>query len=259
MSVAIINSSCPICLDEFSTITRKTKVIECGHKFCLKCITTHFKYQAQLLDSDFKCPDPSCNTYINPKGILGAKWMRHKRKLIQNKVDLSQKINCPKTNCKGEISDANICTSCGSSICLKCRELSHSGECKKEIVESIKTKNKTTKKCPQCKSPIEKNKGCDHMHCANCGCDFSWNTLLIMGKGEIDEGISRSSIKDRPVLYLSSNPEEAKPNSAYPIVKENEITMTPPNPYVVPIVEYNRTVLNRTGYNRRIVTLSDLM
>lgn len=34
-----------------------------------------------------------------------------------------------------------------------------------EKVASEKTIKKTTKKCPQCNSNIEKNQGCDHMTC----------------------------------------------------------------------------------------------
>ena len=31
-----------------------------------------------------------------------------------------------------------------------------------------------TKPCPNCKAPIEKNGGCNHMHCTTCSHDFDW-------------------------------------------------------------------------------------
>ena len=31
-----------------------------------------------------------------------------------------------------------------------------------------------TKPCPQCKAPIQKNGGCNHMHCTICGSHFDW-------------------------------------------------------------------------------------
>ncbi len=31
-----------------------------------------------------------------------------------------------------------------------------------------------TKGCPQCKSPHEKNGGCNHMTCGHCRCDWCW-------------------------------------------------------------------------------------
>jgi hypothetical protein len=32
-----------------------------------------------------------------------------------------------------------------------------------------------TRKCPRCKVPIEKNRGCNHMICLHCGTDFCWS------------------------------------------------------------------------------------
>lgn len=34
--------------------------------------------------------------------------------------------------------------------------------------------NKFTQDCPACKSPIEKNGGCNHMTCRTCGGHFCW-------------------------------------------------------------------------------------
>mmetsp|Transcript_12605 Transcript_12605/g.29433 ORF Transcript_12605/g.29433 Transcript_12605/m.29433 type:complete len:158 (-) Transcript_12605:428-901(-) len=34
-------------------------------------------------------------------------------------------------------------------------------------------KQRNAKKCPGCKTPIEKNEGCNHMSCT-CGTDFCW-------------------------------------------------------------------------------------
>jgi len=34
------------------------------------------------------------------------------------------------------------------------------------------------KLCPNCFVPIEKNEGCDHMHCLVCGTDFSWRNAM---------------------------------------------------------------------------------
>ena len=31
-----------------------------------------------------------------------------------------------------------------------------------------------TTPCPKCRCPIEKNQGCNHMHCTVCGCDFCY-------------------------------------------------------------------------------------
>ena len=39
---------------------------------------------------------------------------------------------------------------------------------------SLRWIRRNTKKCPQCRSNIEKNGGCDHIHCAKCGHRFYW-------------------------------------------------------------------------------------
>jgi hypothetical protein len=39
----------------------------------------------------------------------------------------------------------------------------------KELINSI------TKACPKCHVRIEKNGGCDHMHCLRCKTSFNWS------------------------------------------------------------------------------------
>jgi hypothetical protein len=36
---------------------------------------------------------------------------------------------------------------------------------------------KNTKPCPKCNRPILKHEGCDHMHCTQCGLDYSWSRV----------------------------------------------------------------------------------
>lgn len=79
-----------------------------------------------------------------------------------------------------------ICYACGTKMCIHHQVRWHEGDTcreydyrmdgtqkKKEEKASEATKKKTTKACPSCQAPIEKNDGCDHMVC-KCSHNFSW-------------------------------------------------------------------------------------
>lgn len=80
-----------------------------------------------------------------------------------------------------------VCNTCGFRLCIHHKVPWHEGDtCKEydyrtngslkrvEEQSSEKTKKDTTKPCPKCKAPIEKNDGCDHMRC-KCGRKFNWS------------------------------------------------------------------------------------
>jgi len=104
-----------------------------------------------------------------------------------------------------------ICPACTRAFCLACPVVNggvgpaHDGPCSR-VVEEInrdadrrrkldewrqangtadkrfaellrrEAKDGLTKPCPQCKTPITKNAGCDHMHCTVCGHHYSWTS-----------------------------------------------------------------------------------
>ena len=49
-------------------------------------------------------------------------------------------------------------------------------------LQSIQEINKSglVKKCPQCKTGIEKSSGCNKMHCSNCHAKFCWLCLEVI-------------------------------------------------------------------------------
>ncbi|KAL4949803.1 hypothetical protein BDW69DRAFT_68673 [Aspergillus filifer] len=47
----------------------------------------------------------------------------------------------------------------------------------REVELSMKMVEETTKRCPGCQWPIEKNEGCDHMTCIKCRQEFCWICL----------------------------------------------------------------------------------
>ncbi|XP_027702271.1 E3 ubiquitin-protein ligase parkin-like [Vombatus ursinus] len=114
------------------------------------------------------CPSPGCGAGLLPEPEV-------------------RKITCEPSNGLG----------CGFIFCRDCKEEYHEGECStlfqasgataqafmvdEQAAErarweeaSKETIKKTTKPCPRCHIPVEKNGGCMHMKCPQPQCKFEW-------------------------------------------------------------------------------------
>ncbi len=62
--------------------------------------------------------------------------------------------------------------------------LNEDDEASKNALDTLKfiSKHKKIKPCPNCFSPIEKNGGCHHMTCTQCGVHYCWDCLERMEK-----------------------------------------------------------------------------
>eukprot|EP01025_Chloroclados_australasicus_P016343 TRINITY_DN18161_c0_g1_i1.p2 TRINITY_DN18161_c0_g1~~TRINITY_DN18161_c0_g1_i1.p2 ORF type:complete len:151 (+),score=15.03 TRINITY_DN18161_c0_g1_i1:213-665(+) len=89
-------------------------------------------------------------------------------------------IYCDVSSAKPQIE----CAVCGTKSCFvhKCRWPAERGcdECEEEQLNQGYL-HQHTKRCPNCKVPIEKNGGCDSMLCTICQTCFSWNGNLASG------------------------------------------------------------------------------
>ncbi|KAK0363880.1 hypothetical protein LTR02_009555 [Friedmanniomyces endolithicus] len=85
--------------------------------------------------------------------------------------------------------DIFTCDTCGERTCVPCDRPYHVGETCEEYRERMKRGEaksekfikKKCKQCPKegCKANIEKNGGCDHVLCTQCGTGFCWPCMAI--------------------------------------------------------------------------------
>ena len=102
---------------------------------------------------------------------------------------------CPKPDC-GMIYRAtdtikfNTCVKCLTVTCTSCHNLHEGKTCEEykdeasggyEALEKLK-KKLGIKDCPQCKTPMEKTEGCNHMTCKGCGAHLCWVCLEVFAQ-----------------------------------------------------------------------------
>lgn len=147
-----------------------------------------------------RCFGLRCAVPMGPKtvesmvegGLVDRFWWFY----IEQEVERSKgKLACcPSENCewileRGKYGVSRVdCGGCGEEFCVQClHELHHPVACRTLAVweeknvsesENVKWILAHTKPCPKCGKPIEKNQGCNHIHChsnaGGCGFHFCW-------------------------------------------------------------------------------------
>ena len=70
-------------------------------------------------------------------------------------------------------------------FCLACLQAAHTGLCPDIDAERrALLEMPGNQPCPTCKAPIEKNGGCNHMHCERCGQNFCWTCGMTFSPSE---------------------------------------------------------------------------
>jgi len=206
--------TCQVCFEQVPA--DDCLALWCKHWFCKECwygyIEGKVKERAVV---PLKCPMHNCNKALTTDAMekleLGTVLMQaYKRECVRHYVERSQKdkpkiawCRNPK-GCEGVLSlEGNVslstlqCGVCGYQFCFKCDLAPHAPvsclmmqkwsekngfiEGSEEEMENRKIKHRTTKPCPKCGVPIEKNGGCSHMTCTlgqgGCGYEFCWHCL----------------------------------------------------------------------------------
>ncbi|XP_076599714.1 E3 ubiquitin-protein ligase parkin isoform X1 [Chaetodon auriga] len=120
-----------------------------------------------LMSGGLMCPSPECGAGLVPP-------------------EDSRRVECDRQH------------GCGFVFCKDCRESYHEGECHAELAPptgdasqvfvvdeeaslrgrwdraSLLLLQESTKRCPQCSVPVERNGGCMHMQCPLCKAEWCW-------------------------------------------------------------------------------------
>lgn len=170
---------CISCTNQFKA--EDTIDLECNHVYCIACIDQVFTNACQ----DFTMFPPKCckavitlasvQTSLSREVLLKfqAKQEEHKA----NNATYCHDVKCaqfiPMKNAKEQVA---ICPACKKETCCLCKQRRHDdNECPKDQgLEDLKVlaKAKQWRRCPTCKSYVERISGCNHMTCRFVYVDF---------------------------------------------------------------------------------------
>lgn len=133
--------------------------------------------------------------YVDEATLNQFAWNGLRRCLIS----LNQWGQCQQKSCSGrlvvDIDGAMRCSLCLHGVCCQCQNEPHQGyscedarrlrlekELSHDKLLEYAVKNQILC-CPKCFAAIEKNGGCNHMHCSRCNTHFDWTTAPFFGTG----------------------------------------------------------------------------
>ncbi|KAI3834647.1 hypothetical protein MKX03_005987, partial [Papaver bracteatum] len=204
--------TCGICFDDYHH--DEMYDAGCGHLFCELCWKGYIGTSVNdgpgcLL---LRCPDPPCNAAVCQDMVYKFVSDEVKKKysdyLLRSYIEGSRSIKwCPGPGCGSAIQfvhdteNYDVTCECTYSFCWNCTEEAHHPvECitveKWNFKNSNEAENVTwilahSKPCPNCKRPIEKNQGCNHMFCSMCKFSFCWICLVSIKNHRSCNGYQR--------------------------------------------------------------------
>ena len=171
----------------------------CGHVYCRECISQQIAPTALCIPVE--CAADQCSQPFVWKDFqnLSVRIGLDLRSFITASVRFYAAAHpnlvryCPTPDCpviytvSSDSGKRFFCNLCGVSTCTKCHDIYHEGitceeykdskEKSKELEEWMQKNTKCRKRCPKCDVPIEKIKGCNHIHCRQCSADICWVCL----------------------------------------------------------------------------------
>lgn len=188
---------CMICYCDYPA--KETVNLACGHSFCRACWNSYItvKITSEGQSVMISCANYDCDIIVDEETVLAAisdraVLRRYEQLKINSFVDCNKHLRwCPKAGCSRAVKvefvkfKPVICQ-CKMVFCFLCNEAWHfplKCDLLKKWAKKCSDESETftwiaanTKDCPNCKSPIEKNGGCNRILCrnTNCGYEFCW-------------------------------------------------------------------------------------
>eukprot|EP00741_Cyanophora_paradoxa_P011402 tig00020556_g11013.t1 len=179
---------CGVCFDSEVSIRNP-----CGHGFCDACWKQFLTIKIDEGEKAITCAAFKCKARVPDstieKAVEPSTYQKYKSFLARSFVDDNPNAKwCPAANCGRAINNppnkSAVKCDCGHTFCFHCMNESHAParchdvklwyqKCKDDS-ETYNWLSANTQDCPQCKSAIEKNGGCNHMTCKKCKFEFCW-------------------------------------------------------------------------------------
>ncbi|TFK72290.1 hypothetical protein BDN72DRAFT_816260 [Pluteus cervinus] len=200
---------CGICMDEMP-LSDIAKVDGCGHEICRECLRGYVT--TKINDRKYPIPCPLCiagpakeGEPLNPRmiteGVILLLGVPEEEFMIFEELQLNEfsvPIDC--RGCKRSVKfdrqqfqETEILTcplfDCGYHWCKTCQQAvdpngpKHSCDGTNEF--NLLIEQEGWKRCPECKTPVQKESGCNHMTCITPGCNtcFCYKCAGVISRG----------------------------------------------------------------------------
>jgi hypothetical protein len=161
-----------ICASCFEPITNSNLITSCKHNYCLPCLAQLIT--ASLSGESGSFPPQCCTKPLPPAtirmSVSQAEYTKYTTRLAEVQSDFL--LFCPVPICARRLSREYItgntarCPDCRTSICVKCKQKSHRGDCPTDRELQKLAQQNGWKECPKCSRMVEKKRGtCNSIRC----------------------------------------------------------------------------------------------
>ena len=194
---------CAVCWTEAENAYRTP----CGHVYCASCFASQCRSAGEG-DLPVRCLGDSatCLQVFGLQAIKDALPSHAFEQLLHDSLTLHVRTHpqsfqyCPTPDCPQihRVTATGVvttCPSCLTPICTACQVTAHDGmdfatyarvgtQGDEEFRAWKRENARNVKDCPLCRVPIEKDDGCNHVECRNCGAHICWVCLETFDEGK---------------------------------------------------------------------------